>query len=107
MSKSLSSSSHSFISSTGKTDSVYIFIIGNIQSFTSQILGAVSPLEGENRDSVSSLEFDSQINSDHERPKIKLYLVKASKHYLNDKNLIYVRFPITMELFQNLLHGFL
>ena len=101
---SLSSSSHSFISSTGKTDNVYIFIISNIQSFTFQILGIVSPLGGENLDFVSSLEFDSQRNSDHENSKIKLYLVKASKHYLNDKNLIYVRFPITLERFQNLLH---
>ena len=32
-------------SSSSKTGNVYIFVIANIQSFTSQIFGVVGPLE--------------------------------------------------------------
>ena len=52
--KSSSTSSHSFIPKTVKLEEdddlhVYIFVIANIQSFTSQIFGVVGPL-GENLD---------------------------------------------------------
>ena len=95
MSKSLSSSSHSFISNTAK---LVIFVIGNIQSFTSQIFGVVSLL-GENLDFFSPLRFDTQKNSDYETPKIKLYLVRAFKRYLNDKSLIHDRVTPTISKF--------
>ena len=40
-----------------KTGNVYIFVIANIQNFTSQIFGVVGPL-GENSIFFSSLGFD-------------------------------------------------
>ena len=50
LTKSPSSSSHSFISNTaGKTGNVYTLVIANIQSFTPKIFGVVGPL-GENLD---------------------------------------------------------
>ena len=58
-----------------------------MQSFTSQIFGVVGPF-GENLDFFSPLGFDVQTNSDHETQKIKLYSVRASERYLNEKNLI-------------------
>ena len=42
-----------------------MFVIRNIQSFTSQILGGVSPL-GEILDLFSTLGFEIHRNSDHE-----------------------------------------
>ena len=63
---------------TQQTGNVYIFVIGNIQSFTSQIIGVISPL-AENLDFFSPLEFDIQRNSEHETPKIKLHSVRALK----------------------------
>ena len=71
-----------------KTGNVYIFVIANIQSFTSQIFGVVCHL-GENLDFLSPLGFDVQINFDHKTQKIKLYSVRALKWYLNEKNLIH------------------
>ena len=55
-----SSSIPSFISSTAKhskTGHAYLFVIGNIQSVTSQIFGVVSPL-GENLDYFDTLGCD-------------------------------------------------
>ena len=66
-----------------------MFVIGIIQSFTSQISGVVSLL-GE------KLGFDIQRNSDHETPKIKLYSVRALKRYLNEKNLMHGRVTATI-----------
>ena len=63
-----------------------MFVIANIQSFISQILGVVGTL-GENLDLFSLLGFDVQTNSDHKAPKIKLYSVRALKGYL--KNLMH------------------
>ena len=47
--KSPSSSSHRFIPNAEKTGNVYIFVIANIQSFISQIVGVAGPL-GKNLD---------------------------------------------------------
>ena len=71
--KSPSSPSHSFIPKTGN---VYMFVIANMQSFSSRIFGVVSPL-GENLDFLLSVGTQ----------KIKLYSVRALKRYLNEKNL--------------------
>ena len=69
--KSPSSSSHSFIrefyTQRSKTENVHIFVIANIQSFTSLIFGVVGP-SGENLDFFTPLGFDVQTNSDH-KPK--------------------------------------
>ena len=81
--KSPSFPSHSFVPKTGN---VYIFVIANIQSFTSQIFGVVGRL-GENLDLFSPLGFDVQANSDHKTQNIKLYSVRTSKRCLNDENL--------------------
>ena len=59
-----------------------MFVISNIQSFTSQIFGFEGSL-GENLNFFSSLGFDVKTNSDHKTQKIKLYSVRALKHYLN------------------------
>ena len=75
-----------------------MIVISNIQSFTSQIFGVVSPL-GENLDFFGPLGFDTQRNSDHETPKIKFYSVKALKCNLNDKNLIHGRVTATISKF--------
>ena len=68
--KGPSSSSYSFIPKTIKTGNVYIFVIANIQSFTSQIFGVIGPL-GQRWD----LTFKQIL--------IKLYLVRGLKCYLN------------------------
>ena len=74
------------------------FVIVNIQSFTSQILGVVGT-SGENLDLFSLLGFDVLTNSDHKAPKIKLYSVRALKGYLNEKNLMYGRAMETISKF--------
>ena len=51
-----------------KTGNVYMFVIANIQSFTSQIFGVVGPLGG-NLDFFSPLGFDVQTDSDQNTPK--------------------------------------
>ena len=61
---------------TQKTGNVYIFVIANIQSFISQIVGVAGPL-GKNLDFFSPLRFDVETNSDHKTPKIKLRSVTA------------------------------
>ena len=66
--KSPSSFSDSFIPKRSKAGNVYILVIANIQSSTSQIFGIVGP-SGENLDFFSPLGFDFQTNSDHETPK--------------------------------------
>ena len=66
-----------------------IFVIANVQSFTSQIFGVVGPFR-ENIHFFSPLEFHVQTNSDHKTHKIKLYLVRTSKRYLNEKILCMV-----------------
>ena len=38
---------------------------------------------------LSPSGFDVQTNSDHKTQKIKLYSVRASERYLNEKNLIH------------------
>ena len=82
--------------SKSQTGNVYtLFIIGNIQSFTSQMFGVVSPL-GENLDFFSFLGFNIQRNSDHETPKIKLYSVRALKRYMNEKSLTHGRVTATI-----------
>ena len=96
--KSPSSSSHSFIPQHSKTGNVYIFVIANIQSFTSQIFGVVGPL-GENLDFFNPLEFDVKTSSDHRTQKIKLFSVIALKRYLNEKNLIHCRIMVTISKF--------
>ena len=67
-----------------------MFLIANIQSFTSQIFGVVGPL-AENLDFFSPLGFDVQTNSNYKTQKIKLYSVRTLKRYLNEKNLIHGR----------------
>ena len=93
MCKSPSFSSHRLISNTAykclhivKLTNVYVLLIGNFQSFTSDFFGVVGSL-GENLDSFSPLGFDIQRNSDHETPKFGLYSVRALKRCLNEKNL--------------------
>ena len=68
---------------------VYLLVIGNIQSFTSQFFIWSVPWE---KTSIffSLLEFDIERNSDHENPKIKLYTMRPLKCYLNEQNLINV-----------------
>ena len=67
-----------------KTGNVYIFVIANIQSFTSQIFGIVGPLGEKNLTFFSPLGFDVQETSDDKTQKIKLYSVRALKCYLNE-----------------------
>ena len=81
-----------------KAGNVYIFVIANIQSFTSQNFGVVGPL-GENLDLSNPLGFDVQTNSDHKTQKIKLYSGRALKRYLNEKNLIHGRAVATISKF--------
>ena len=76
-----------------------IFVIANIQSFTSQIFGVVGPL-AENVDFFSPLGLDVQTNSDQKTQKIKLYSVRALKRYRNEKNLIYCRVMATISKFR-------
>ena len=83
---------------TQQTENVYIFVIANIQSFTSQIFGVVGPL-GENLDLFKPLGIEVQTNPDHKTKKIKLYLVKALKRYLNEENLIHGRVMATISKF--------
>ena len=66
--KSPSSSNNSFIPNIAKLGNVRIFVITNIQSFTSQAFGVIGPL-GENLDVFSLLGFDVQTNSDHKTQK--------------------------------------
>ena len=80
------------------TEHFYIFVIANIQSFTCQSFGVVGPL-GENVDFFSTLAFRIQTNSDHKTPKIKIYSVRVSKRYLNEKNLIHGRIMATISKF--------
>ena len=61
-----------------KTGNVYIFVIGNIQSFESQIFGFVCPL-GENQDFFSPLGSDIQRKSDNETPKHQALLNQSIK----------------------------
>ena len=75
-----------------------MFVIANIQSFTSQILGVVGTLR-ENLHLFSLLGFDVQTNSDHKAPKIKLCSVRALKGYLNEKNLMHDRVMATISKF--------
>ena len=73
-----------------------MFVIANIQSFTSQIFGVVGPL-GENLNFLVRWDLTfKQILS--QNPKIKLCSVRALKRYLNKKNLIQGR---VMESIQN------
>ena len=69
--------SHHLLSATAldptqQTGNVYIFVIDNIQSSTSQIFGVVGPQE-ENLDFLSPLGFDVQTDCDHKTQKTKLY----------------------------------
>ena len=98
MSKLLLSFSHSFIFNTAKIRNYYVFVIGNIQSFISQIFGVVRPL-GENKEFFSPLGFDIRRNFYHKTPKIKLYSVIALKRDLNEKNLIKSRVTGTLSKF--------
>ena len=70
-----------------KTRNAHIFVIADIQSLTSQILGVAGPLGG-NVDISSLLGFEVQANSNHKTHKIKTHSVRASKRYLNKKNVI-------------------
>ena len=49
-------------------------------------------------------DFAVQTNSDHKTQKIKLYSVRALKHYLSEKSLIHF---MQWQRFQNLVHRFL
>ena len=53
-----------------------------------QISGVVGSLR-ENLNFFSPMGFDVQTNSGHKTQKIKLYSVRASKCFLNEKNLIH------------------
>ena len=75
-----------------------MFVIANIQIFTSQIFGVVGYLGG-NFAFFSPLGFDVQTNSDHKTHKIKLYSVGALKRCLNEKNLIHGRVMATISKF--------
>ena len=86
-----------------KAGNVYIFVIGDVQSFASQVFGVVGPLE-ENLDIFSPSGSDIQRNSDHKTQKIKLYSVRALKYYLNEKNLTHGRVIATIS---KLMHRFL
>ena len=71
--KSPSFSSYSFISHTAKLEMfTYSYLIANIQSFTSQILGVVGIL-GENLYLFSLLGFDVQTKFWSQSPKNKLF----------------------------------
>ena len=77
-----------------KTGNVYIFVVSNIQSFTSQILGVVSPL-GENLIVFRDLH-EIERNSDHKSP-----VLRALKRCLNEKDLIHDRVRATISKFIN------
>ena len=62
-----------------KTGNVYIFVITNVQIFTSQIFGVIGPL-GENFDFFSPLKFDVQTNSDHKTQKNQALLSQIFKN---------------------------
>ena len=81
-----------------KTRNAHIFVIADIQGFTSQILGVAGPL-GENVDISSLLGFDVQTNSYHKTHKIKTQSVRALKRYLNKKNVIQGRVVATISEF--------
>ena len=88
--RSLSSSSHSFISNTAKLKMFILtcncqyteFHISNFWSH--QYLGRKLHF-------LSPLQFDFQTNSDHKPKKIKVYSDRAVKRYLNEKNLTHGR----------------
>ena len=73
-------------------------VIGNILSFTSQIVRVIGSLEA-NLNFCNPLGFDIQRNSDHETPKIKLYFDRALKRYPNEKILIHGRVKATISKF--------
>ena len=73
-----------------KTGTVYIFVIANIQSFTSQIFGVVSFLE-ENLDILVSWDLTFKKVIFTKPKKFKLYSVRALKRHLNEKNSIHGR----------------
>ena len=79
--RSPSSTSHSFILNTANLENVYIFVIDNIQSFTSQMFGVVRPLR-ENLDIFTPLRFDIQTDSDQKTKKIKALLNQSFKMLL-------------------------
>ena len=90
-------SSHSFRPNS-KTGNVYIFVIANIQSFTSQIFWCRWSL-GRKPQFLGLLGFDIETNSDHKTQKIKLYSARALKGYLNEKNLIHSQVMATISKF--------
>ena len=85
---------------TQQTGNVDIFVVVNIQSYTSQIFGVIGLL-GENLDFFSPLEFDVQTNSDHKTQKIKLCSVRALKRYLNEIDLMHDRVMATISKFSS------
>ena len=76
-----------------KTGIVYIFAIGNIQSFTSQTFGVVGP---KNLDFLIRWDLTFKQILIKSPLKIKLYLIGALKRYLNKKNLINGRIMATI-----------
>ena len=68
-----------------------------------QISGVVGSL-GENLNFFSPVGFDVKTNTGHKTQNIKLYSVRASTCYLNEKNLIHGRVMATIS---NLVHRFL
>ena len=72
-----------------------MFVTANIQSFTSQIVGAVSPL-GENLDFFNPVGFDVQflVTSPKNRA-----LLRSLKRYLNEKNVTHRRVMATISKF--------
>ena len=71
-----------------KTGNFSTFVISNNHSLIFQVLKGVDSL-GERVDFFSFLGFDVQSNSDLETTIIQLHPNRASKPYLNEKNLIH------------------
>ena len=93
--KSPSSLSHSFITQHSKTENVYMFVIANIQSFTSQIFRVVGPL-GENLDFL--VHWDLTLKKKLiKTPKPQALLSQSFKR--NESNLIYDRVMATISKF--------
>ena len=91
----LSSFSYNFISNIVN---LKIFAYCNNNSFITQNLNVVGPLEGK-FDFFSPLGFEIQSDFDYRNTKLKFYFVRALKCHLNEKNLIHGRVTATISKF--------
>ena len=98
MSKSLSSSSHNFISKTAELVMFTYFRNRQCTKFYIANFWSRQSIERKRR-LFSPLGFDIQGTSDHDTTKIRVYLVRALKRYLSEKHLIYGRVTATISKF--------